>query len=337
MVEGVSYACLVFCGGYSVTSTALQSEEQDRQRRESDPSLDGLDDYDDSELQSRLLNGGEDGATAAAAMTPRQVIVTILVIDALCTVASSFCGGLLQTTPYIGYPTYKKLGAGRDYSWMFSLLLLLLTTSGTMSYLAQALPQPVLKPIFILIALQMAESAFGLYTSPTSSSLLPPQTFKTPSQTTSSGRRTPPEREEGPAADVAFNHNRYIPAIAMTLFPAIADMMVINGSTDEHVLVIAKGFLITSILWGQVTLSILEGKRTQSAALFTVLCFLTFFGFIHSMDGKVYYDVWNHPTGTNPQNGGLPYSYPFLATYAMIGYGFCAAMSFIFVPGASTQ
>lgn len=289
----MSYACLVFCGGFAVTSTALDEDRRSRtqpykllEHRESFSEVgEGL------PLQSPLLP--VDGAEP---LPPNRVIFIILLIDALGTMLTSLCGGLIQTTPYIGYSTYKKLNAGRDYSWMFASLLFLLSVSGTMSYLSNSLPQPVLKPIFIVIALQVMVAAF----------------------------------RDDSRTKAAEEHNRYIPAITMALFPAIADLMVINGCANEQILLISKGFIITSVLWGQVTLNIVEKKRVQAAGCFLALSTLTFFGFIHSMDGEVYYDVWNHPTGTN---GNVPYQCPYLATYTCIGYFVCAICSLVFLPG----
>lgn len=162
------------------------------------------------------LNGK--GASTNELMESRGVIITILLIDALCTITTSLCGGirhifktisnaklvdiephlyyesldsalvftfntffrnliiffsrffnvllfewdiffllrivgLIQTTPYIGYVTYRKLGAGRDYSWMFALLLLLLTGSGCMSYLAQVIHFNLFIAILMIIDL----------------------------------------------------------------------------------------------------------------------------------------------------------------------------------------
>lgn len=172
---------------------------------------------------------------------------------------------------------------------MFALLLIVLTCSGTMSYLSQALPDTVLKPVFILIALQITEFAFGLSV-----------TFS-----------------------AAAEFNKYIPALTMALFPAIAQLLTINAGASppsEMVTVLARGFVITSILWGQVTLSIINGNRIEACAFFFALSVFTFFGLIHSPEGKVYYNVWDQPS--------------YLPVYACISYALCAVSALVFVPPA---
>lgn len=271
-------------GGYSVAKVAMDDETSEITKAsnyygaDDDPMLGGT-------LQSESLR------TFPRDRDSRKSIWFVLFIDALATILTALCGGLLQTTPYIGHSTYRKLGAKRDYSWMFAVLLIVLCGSGSMSYLAQALPETVLKPIFILIALQITEFAFGIATSD----------------------------------PVISQYNRYIPALTMALFPSIGQLMNINlGAADsakEAVVVISAGFVITSILWGQVTLSIIEGKRVETFAFFLCLALLTFFGLIHSATGKVYYDIWNQDS--------------FLPKYTAAAYLICALLALVFVPAVS--
>lgn len=221
--------------------------------------------------------------------TPEEekvIILKVLFLDAICTIITSLFGGLIQTTPYIGYNTYKKLHANVDYSWIFAFLLLALSVTGSISYLADALPEPVLKPIFVLIALHIAQFAFGF-------------------QKQSTNKETK-------------EFNRNIPAIIMALFPAIAQLMLINGNNTTSIILISSGFVITSILWAQVTMSIIQEDRNKTCLFFLALSVLTFFGLIHSFDGDVYYDIWNH---------GSP-----LPVYVCVAYAFCAVLAYFFVP-----
>jgi hypothetical protein len=117
--------------------------------------------------------------------------------------------------------------------------------------------------------------------------------------------------------------NRYIPAMVMACFPAISQLLQISGNTSEVVTVMARGFVITSILWGQVTLSIIDGKRLECVQFFLSMAVLTFFGVIHSFDGKVYYDIWAHGS--------------YLPVYICIAYACCAALAAIFVPSKTNS
>eukprot|EP00047_Mylnosiga_fluctuans_P014590 m.39763 g.39763 ORF g.39763 m.39763 type:complete len:564 (-) comp5576_c0_seq1:220-1911(-) len=291
IVAAISFACLVFAGGYSVVQVALDDEDsKPTPTSEEDEHLIG-------DLAVNLPPSESLTRADAADRNRRSVIRTILFADAGATIITSLCGGLIQTTPYIGHSTYRKLGAGHDYSWMFAGTLIVLTLSGTMTYISQALPATVLKPVFVLIALQIAEFAFGI----------------------SAAHTVSPE--------VANTINKYIPALTIALMPSIAQLLNIHVQPDdsgaEMITCLSQGFVITSILWGQVTLSIINGRLRDTVLIFLLLSLLTFFGIIHSFTGKVYYDVWNQDSR--------------IALFACLGYAICAVMALVFVPARSRR
>ena len=76
----------------------------------------------------------------------------------------------------------------------------------------------------------------------------------------------------------------------MASFPSLAQLLIINNpNSSEIVLIFGQGFVFTAILWGQVTLSIRNGHPKQACGFFAILGTMAFFGFIHSLEGGIYY------------------------------------------------
>src|SRR5690606_39728727 len=47
----------------------------------------------------------------------------VLLVKALSTLVTSICGGVAQTTPYIGQPAYKQMGARSGYTLLTGLFI----------------------------------------------------------------------------------------------------------------------------------------------------------------------------------------------------------------------
>ena len=217
-------------------------------------------------------------------ISDKDIIFMFLFLDAFCTIFTGLLGGVIQTTPYIGYSTYRELGAGRNYSMYVALLFLILAGTGGISYFAEAIPKSVLTPIFVLIALNLAQDIFN----------------------------TPPINSK------MIKHNQSIPGYIMAAFPAMANLMAIQGNTSTVVTTLASGFVWTSILWGQATLSIIRGEKLQVLIVFMILAFFTFFGVIHSCNGEVYETPWS-------QSSYMPTS--IFAGYIVTGF-----LGYVFLP-----
>jgi hypothetical protein len=102
----------------------------------------------------------------------------------------------------------------------------------------------------------------------------------------------------------------------------MAQLLLITGNNNNVIIVMSSGFVITSILWGQITLQIVDSKQIETFICFIILSFLTFFGFIHSLDGNVFYDIWN-------QN--------YLQWCFALGYLVCGFLSFFFISSTTTN
>lgn len=191
----------------------------------------------------------------------------ILLTEAFTSLIAAFFGGVAQTTPYLGHPAYKKMGAKYWYTLLTGLLIGAGSVIGLLSLIVGIIPRAVLSPIFIFIGLEIVRQAYQE---------VPPVHF--------------------PAVSFSF-----LPVVAnlvmiiLTQFLAgagiVADKLPSHLQTMLHSLtVLSNGFILTALLWGSM-LALLIDKKPKQAALCAFSCTgLTLFGVIHSVfpNGEVY-------------------------------------------------
>ncbi len=222
----------------------------------------------------------------------------ILLTEAVATLVAGLCGGVAQSTPYIGQPAYKGMGARAGYTLLTGLFIGLGGILGYVSFIVELIPRAVLAPILIFVALEIVVQAF----------LACP-------------------RSHAPAVAFAF-----FPTVARLLAikysnPAIVpadrflQLMSAPGKELPEVLVtiaVGNGFILTAMLWGAF-LAVLIDRRLKLASLYlAILGAATFFGIIHSAlpEGSVY-QPWKLAT---PLQRAIPYQFTtaYLALAAII-------------------
>ena len=85
----------------------------------------------------------------------------ILLTEALSTLIAGLCGGVSQTTPYIGHPAYKAMGGRAAYTLATGLFVGIGGMLGYIAFMAAVLPRPALAPILVFIALEIGVQAYG--------------------------------------------------------------------------------------------------------------------------------------------------------------------------------
>ena len=195
----------------------------------------------------------------------------VLLVEALSTLVAGVCGGVAQTTPYIGQPAYKQMGARSGYTLLTGLLVGIGGMLGLVAGLVQWLPLAVLAPIIVYVGMGISVQAF----------------------------RATPERH-APAVALAF-----LPSLAYLLaiklgnpawlaperFAALYAETGAHGLPELAVLVtLGNGFIITAMLWATLLVAMIEGRMRQAVAVLLLCAALTAFGVIHSVDprGGVY-------------------------------------------------
>src|SRR5262245_1680848 len=102
------------------------------------------------------INVTESARVAGDDYSTRDILLT----EALATVLAGLCGGVAQSTPYIGQPAYKRMGARAGYTLLTGICIGLGGILGFVSFAVELIPAAVLAPILIFVALDITAEAF---------------------------------------------------------------------------------------------------------------------------------------------------------------------------------
>ncbi|MFI5165739.1 MAG: hypothetical protein ACHQQS_03890 [Thermoanaerobaculales bacterium] len=227
------------------------------------------------------INVTESARVAGDDFNTRNILLT----EAVATLIAGVCGGVAQSTPYIGQPAYKGMGARAGYTVLTGLFIGLGGILGYVGYIVELIPRAVLAPILIFVALDIMVQAF---------------------------LACPPRH----APAVAF---AYFPTIARLLaikygtFLAagtLAGLLAKAGKELPEVLVtvaVGNGFILTAMLWGGFLAELIDRRLKRSALYLGILALFSFFGVIHSAspDGNMYLP-WQL---TTPLQRAIPYQF----------------------------
>jgi AGZA family xanthine/uracil permease-like MFS transporter len=200
--------------------------------------------------------GGIDCTESAAAAGDEYDTGTVIGIEAIATLAASLCGGVIQTTPYIGHPAYKAMGGRSAFTLATAVFVGLAGLLGFVGYLYVYIPKPTIFPILIFVGLEIAAQSF----------------LATP-------------RRHYPA--VAF---ACVPALATLAMIFIDELLplarVPTGSPTEEKIgilrILSNGFIVTSLVWSTILATIIDRKLFKAAAFVLLAALFTAFGIMHS-------------------------------------------------------
>ena len=199
--------------------------------------------------------GGTDNTESAAAAGDEYDTRAILATEGLATLAAGVCGGVVESTPYIGHPAYKKMGAGAGYALATGLFVGVGGVLGYLPFLIDWIPAAAVAPILIYIGLEVLAQAF-----------------------------TATPARHGPAVSLAV-----LPSIAFlislevgSLLPAGASPSGELAETVGTLKLLASGFIITALLWGAAAAELIDRRFVRSALYFFGSALLCLFGVIHS-------------------------------------------------------
>lgn len=194
----------------------------------------------------------------------------ILLTEAVATIAAGLCGGVAQSTPYIGQPAYKNMGSRAGYTLLTGIFVGLGGMLGYVSFFVELIPRAVLAPILVFVAFDIIVQSFQAV-----------------------------PKQHAPAVAFAF-----FPTIARLLSiklgnpeavppDAFNKLMTAPGkSLPELQVIIAlgNGFIVTGMLWAAFLAELIDRHLRRSAVYLLILAGLAFFGVIHSAmaDGSMY-------------------------------------------------
>lgn len=209
--------------------------------------------------------GGIDCAESAAAAGDKYNTSVVIGIEAIATLAAAVCGGVVQTTPYIGHPAYKAMGGRAAYTLATALFIGAAGVLGFFGYVYEWTPKPAVYPILLFIGLEITGQSF----------------IATP-------------KRHYPA--VAF---ACVPALALLSIHFVGQIWgddatrtagINPGTLKGEVLktnistamLLSNGFLIVSLLWSSCLALAIDRKLHKAAICLIVAACLTLFGVIHS-------------------------------------------------------
>lgn len=217
-----------------------------------------------------MVVGGINVTESARAAGDDYSTRDILLVEALATLVAGICGGVAQTTPYIGQPAYKAMGARTGYTLLTGLVIGLGGVFGYLSNLVELVPVAVLAPILVFVSISITTQAF----------------------------ESTPVRYAGA---VVFS---FFPAIARLIAIKFGDPSIIdpahfatlyadNGhgiSAMAVIVILGNGFIITSMIWASFVVAMIDGHVRKAAGIVALGAVLTAFGLIHSVQpiGSVY-------------------------------------------------
>ena len=214
--------------------------------------------------------GGVNNTESARVAGDDYDVRSILLGEAGATLLAGLAGGVAQTTPYIGHPAYKQMGARAGYTWLTGIFIGVGGMLGFLANLIELIPLAVLAPVLVFLSLNITVQAFGAV----------------------------PLRH-APAVAISF-----FPSIARLLTIELSDPKFIAPERFTQLLSIPErglpplavivalgnGFIITATIWAAFVVEMTDQRLRAAAAYLAAGGVLCCFGIIHSVraDGSAY-------------------------------------------------
>ncbi len=221
--------------------------------------------------------GGVNNTESASVAGDDYDVRDILLAEAAATLLAGLCGGVAQTTPYIGHPAYKQMGARAGYTLLTGVFIGLGGLLGYLSNLIELIPIVVLAPVLVFLSLSITTQAFSavpLRHAPAVALSFFPSIARLVTLELSNPIFVPAER----FAALLTSADRGLPILAV-------------------IVALGNGFIITATIWAAFVVEMTE-KRLRAAAVYLLAgAVLSAFGIIHSAraDGSAY--LYWHLTG----------------------------------------
>jgi AGZA family xanthine/uracil permease-like MFS transporter len=205
--------------------------------------------------------GGIDCTESAAAAGDEYPTGPIIAVEGLATLFGGLFGGVIQSTPYIGHPAYKAMGARAAYTLATALFVGSAGIFGYFDVIFHLIPKAVIFPILIFIGLEITAQSF----------------------------HATPVRHFPAVALACVPALAYLAVLAVNqVLPALGrpfDTLPIEVRRwVQTVTVIAGGgtFILTSLLWSTTLSHLIDGRLKAASLALMMAGFLAFFGIIHS-------------------------------------------------------
>ncbi len=108
----------------------------------------------------RRSSAGIDCTESAAAAGDDYPTGQIIAAEGIATLVGGLFGGVIQSTPYIGHPAYKAMGARAGYTLATALFVGAAGIFGYFDWIFFLIPKAVIFPILIFIGLEITAQSF---------------------------------------------------------------------------------------------------------------------------------------------------------------------------------
>jgi len=267
--------------------------------------------------------GGIDCTESAAAAGDEYDTGQVVGVEAAATVVAGLCGGVIQTTPYIGHPAYKAMGGRAAYTLATALFIGGAGVLGYFGYIYAFIPKPAVYPILIFIGLEITAQSFRatprahypavvLACVPALAALA--MIFMGDLQGQYQGQvaalntkvraaATEVERELGPQSQAAKlldeveQQGQVLQAMAGNAAAGvIGEPQGPLGKTLQTLRMLSGGFILTSLLWAALLAKLIDVRLISAAVLSLIAAMCSLFGAIHSpMPGGPLIVPWDLP------------------------------------------
>lgn len=198
--------------------------------------------------------GGIDCVESAAAAGDEYDTRGILLTEAVASLIAGLLGGVIQTTPYIGHPAYKKMGARAGYTLATAIVVGLGGVTGAFVIL-EAIPKGALFPILVFVGVEITAASF-LVT---------------------------PVRHHAAVALASLPALAAMALLTIKSIFGIADPGSPLGlGTLQTLRCMANGFLLTSLLWAAAMAFMIDGRMRMASLMLLIASAFSLVGMIHS-------------------------------------------------------
>ncbi len=205
--------------------------------------------------------GGVDCTESAASVGDDFDTGQVIGTEAFATLLAACCGGVIQTTPYIGHPAYKAMGGRAAYTLATALFIGGAGLIGYFSYLFLLIPEAAVLPILVFIGIEITAQSFHVT----------------------------PHRHYAAIAIACIPALAKLAAWQLGLYTDVFDFTLVSPERAEQlqhglllVNILAGGFIFTSLIWASATARIIDRQFRSAAICLAVAGTMVLFGIMHS-------------------------------------------------------
>ncbi len=203
--------------------------------------------------------GGIDCTESAAAAGDDYPTGQIIAAEGVATLVGGLFGGIIQSTPYIGHPAYKAMGARAGYTLATAVFIGTAGVFGYFDWIFFLVPRAVVFPILIFIGLEITAQSF----------------------------HATPVRHYAAVALACVPALAYLAQINLNqVLPELTRPYAELSPMTQHwiatVTMLSGGFIITSLLWGTLLAEMIDGRVKRAAGTLLLAAACSWFGIIHS-------------------------------------------------------